>query len=305
MKKILYSIFLLSLLSCTKLTLNALDVLSNDIIIDKDRFLKNIVYTYELIDTVDAKYGYTLQPYKYKNVLFYNYKKNDSKNVLIMFHGGAFVIHNIPSIYYSMQESILENTKKDYEIILVDLKGKKYPSQSLELESVLQYAFMKYEKVVVMGDSSGGNVVLSTLLKRRDENKKMPNGIILISPWTDLTNTVKSRKTKFYSDILFGKKYPKLMFNNPYIEDVENKYNPYVSPVYGKYHNFPKTLIQCGENELLLDDSVELYNNMKNVGVDVKLEIYEDMIHDFQLFTIFDKTSVARKNISKFLERIY
>lgn len=305
MRKIIYSMLLLSLLSCTSLTLNTLDVLSNDIILDKDRFLRNITKAYELIDTVDASYGYTLQPYKYKNVVFYNYKKNNSKNALIMFHGGAFVIHNVQSIYYSMHEDILENTKKDYEILLVDLKGEKYPSQSIELETVLQYALNKYEKVVVMGDSSGGNVVLSTLLKRRDEGKKLPDAVVLISPWTDLTNKVASRKTKFYSDVIFWEKYPKLMLDNPYIKEVDNKYHPYVSPIYGDYKNFPKTLIQCGGRELLLDDSVVVYNKMKKAGVDAKLEIYEEMIHDFQLFTVFDEAFTARKNISKFLEGIY
>ena len=93
--------------------------------------------------------------------------------------------------------------------------------------------------------------------------------------------------------------------NNPYIEDVKDKANPYISPVYGDYHNFPKTLIQCGSTELLLDDSRIVYENMKKNKVDAKLEIYDNMVHVFQLFGIFDRTDEALKNVSKFLGGIY
>lgn len=305
MKRIKMLLVLLLLSSCTSLTIKSLDILSNDIVQDKDQFLKNILYSYNLIETIDKKYGYTLVPYKYKDTLFFNYKKKDSKNVLVYVHGGAFYIRTVNSFYYTMNEKILENCPKDYEIILLDYKGLKYPEQNKELENVLDYVQKRYDRIVLMGDSSGGNLILSQVLKRRDEHKKLPDGLVLLSPWTDLTNTVKSRKDNFTKDVLFGKTYPKLLLNNPYIEDVKDKANPYISPVYGDYHNFPKTLIQCGSTELLLDDSRIVYENMKGNKVDAKLEIYDNMVHVFQLFGIFDRTDEALKNVSKFLGGIY
>lgn len=309
MKKILkiFIVFLsiISLNSCSKLTVNGLRFLSRNVINDRDKFLKNIVYIHGLVETIDAKKGYTLKLYDYKGVKFYNYRKKGSKNVLIYFHGGAFVIDTIKGLYFKMNEQILDKSSQNYEILMVDLKGKKYPDQSVELEKVLEYAFSNYDKVVVAGDSSGGNVVLSTLLKRRDENKKLPQGIFLLSPWTDLTNNAPSRRFNFKKDALFGEAYPKLLVDNPYIEDVKNRKDPYVSPIYGNYKNFPKTLIQYGSDEILSDDSKFVYNAMKTSGVDVKLEEYEGMIHVFQLFPMLDKRDEALKNISNFLGEIY
>lgn len=309
MKKILkiFIVFLslISLNSCSKLTVNGLRFLSRNVINDRDKFLKNIVYIHGLVETIDAKKGYTLKLYEYKGVKFYNYRKKESKNVLIYFHGGAFVIDTIKGLYFKMNEQILDKSPQNYEILMVDLKGKKYPDQSVELEKVLEYAFSKYDKVVVAGDSSGGNVVLSTLLKRRDENMKLPQGIFLLSPWTDLTNNAPSRRFNFKKDALFGEAYPKLLVDNPYIEDVKNRKDPYVSPIYGNYKNFPKTLIQYGSDEILSDDSKFVYNAMKTSGVDVKLEEYEGMIHVFQLFPMLDKRDEALKNISNFLGEIY
>ena len=143
MKRIKMLLVLLLLSSCTSLTIKSLDILSNDIVQDKDQFLKNILYAYSLIETIDKKYGYTLVPYKYKDTLFFNYKKKDSKNVLVYVHGGAFYIRTVNSFYYTMNEKILENCPKDYEIILLDYKGLKYPEQNKELENVLDYVQKK------------------------------------------------------------------------------------------------------------------------------------------------------------------
>ena len=306
MKRIKMLLVLLLLSSCTSLTIKSLDILSNDIVQDKDQFLKNILYAYSLIETIDKKYGYTLVPYKYKDTLFFNYKKKDSKNVLVYVHGGAFYIRTVNSFYYTMNEKILENCPKDYEIILLDYKGLKYPEQNKELENVLDYVQKRYDRIVLMGDSSGGNLILSTLLKRRDENKPLVDGIVLLSPFTDLSNKVKSRVNKFDDDILFGVSWhPRYLNNNPYVSEVKDLTNPYVSPVYGDYYNFPKTLIHYGANEILSDDSILVYNNMIKNKVDASIKGYKNMQHNFQLFNIFKETNDSINKISRFLEEIY
>lgn len=306
MKRIKMLLVLLLLSSCTSLTIKSLDILSNDIVQDKDQFLKNILYAYSLIETIDKKYGYTLVPYKYKDTLFFNYKKKDSKNVLVYVHGGAFYIRTVNSFYYTMNEKILENCPKDYEIILLDYKGLKYPEQNKELENVLDYVQKRYDRIVLMGDSSGGNLILSTLLKRRDENKPLVDGIVLLSPFTDLSNKVKSRVNKFDDDILFGVSWhPRYLNNNPYVSEVKDLTNPYVSPVYGDYYNFPKTLIHYGANEILSDDSILVYNNMIKNRVDARIKGYKNMQHNFQLFNIFKETNDSINKISRFLEEIY
>ena len=52
-------------------------------------------------------------------------EKKESKNVLIYFHGGAFVIDTIKGLYFKMNEQILDKSSQNYEILMVDLKGKK------------------------------------------------------------------------------------------------------------------------------------------------------------------------------------
>ncbi len=306
MKKILkLAIICMLCTSCSTLTLKSMDILLNKVVIDKSRFFKVIDFGSELIDTVDKKRGYTLKKFSYKNVLFYNYKKRDSKNAVVYVHGGGFMVNYVNSLRFSFAETITEKTKADFEVILVDMKGTKYPEQQDEVNVVLDYILPKYSKVIIIGDSAGGNIVLSALLKRRDEKKQLPNGIVLMSAWADLSNNVPSRRTNFNKDILLGKKPIVLLDDNPYARKVKDKRNPYVSPVYGDYYGFPKTLLQCGEDEVLKDDSALVYENMKENGIDAKLEIYKGMIHCFQLYPIFSKTEQAVKSITNFLEAIY
>lgn len=305
-KKIFLIIFLnFTLLSCSILKIT--DILINNVITNKEKVIDIYDTVDKLINTVDYKPGYSINAYKFRNTVFYRYRKKDSKNALVYVHGGAFRVEYIKSAYFKFNERILENTKNsNYEILLVDYKGKKYPSQSIEVNNVIDYALNHYDKVVIMGDSSGGNLILSTLLKRRDENKPLVDGIVLLSPFTDLSNKVKSRVNKFDDDILFGVSWhPRYLNNNPYVSEVKDLTNPYVSPVYGDYYNFPKTLIHYGANEMLSDDSILVYNNMIKNKVDARIKGYKNMQHTFQLFNIFKETNDSINKISRFLEEIY
>ena len=67
-----------------------------------------------------------------------------------------------------------------------------------------------------------------------------------------------------------------------YADPVDQK-NPYVSPVYGNFSKgFPPTLIQVGTKEVLLSDSVRLYQALDQAAIPVKLDVYEGMSHVFQ-----------------------
>lgn len=307
MKKRIITILILAnfLISCTTITNKALDVFLNNTNVHKDTTFTFIQWVQKMIDTYDAKRGYSLKKYSYKGVLFYNLKKASSKNAVVYVHGGGFLVNYVNSTRFYFVEDLMEKSNENFETILVDMKGLHYPIQNMETEVVLKYIMKKYDKVVVVADSAGGNIALSTLLKMRDEGHRMPDGLVLLSPFTDFSNTVESRKSNFSEDLLFGKKDVKLLYNNPYVQNVKNVKNPYVSPIYGTYEDFPKTLIQCSEEEVLRDDSVVVYNKMKKQDVDAKLEIYNGVIHAFQLDSIFNETSNARNSIVKFLEGIY
>ena len=109
----------------------------------------------------------------------------------------------------------------------------------------------------------------------------MPRGLILFSPWTDLTGSGKSYETKVDVDPILNREY----LDNAiaaYASGQDLK-NPLISPLFGNFTGFPPTYIQVGSNELLLSDSLLLKKNLEKYHVPVRLEEYKGMWHVFQM----------------------
>ena len=63
----------------------------------------------------------------------------------------------------------------------------------------------------------------------------------------------------------------------------EDLKNPYISPLFGDFTGFPPTLIQVGDNEILLSDALSLHKKMVKENVPVKIDVFKRMWHVFQM----------------------
>ena len=135
--------------------------------------------------------------------------------------------------------------------------------------------------VILAGDSAGGNLALSLVLKLREEKRLLPRGLVLMSPWTDLTSSGKSHETKAEIDPVLDEEYINRMIK-AYAEGMDLK-NPLISPLFGNFEGFPPTYIQVGENEILLSDSLRLHKAMVDANVSVKMDHFPGMWHVFQM----------------------
>ena len=135
--------------------------------------------------------------------------------------------------------------------------------------------------IILAGDSAGGNLALSLTLKLKEQRRLLPRGLVLMSPWTDLTSSGKSHETKSEIDPVLNAGYLAEMIHNYAPE--QNLEDPFISPLFGDYEGFPPTYIQVGGNEILLDDSVMLYKKLLEANVSVKLDKFDGMWHVFQM----------------------
>ncbi len=136
--------------------------------------------------------------------------------------------------------------------------------------------------VILAGDSAGGNLALVLTLKLKAERRFLPRGLVLMSPWTDLTASGRSYRTKAEVDPVLDAEYIDRM-TKAYIPEGENLENPLISPLFGDFEGFPPVYIQVGENEILLSDSVELHKKLQKAGVPAKLDRFKGMWHVFQM----------------------
>ena len=240
--------------------------------------------------------------------------KENSKNnnVILYFHLGAFV-SGTTDTHREVGELFLLNSNAD-TVIVVDYKTApafKYPAAHNDafevLNAVRNDPEFLHSRIIAAGDSSGGNLALSLALMLKDNNQKQLDGLALISPWVDFTNSGNSYSQNYNTDPMFGYLCtPKdKEFVTLYAEDAD-KTDKYLSPVFhGDYSGLPPIFIQACSNEMLLDDAKAVYNLAISSGTDAKIKIYDNMFHSFQTVTANAETSkIAWLDTGEFINSI-
>lgn len=159
-----------------------------------------------------------------------------------------------------------------------------YPAATEDAMKVWNYLMLLgygARDVILAGDSAGGNLALSLALQLKAQKRLLPRGLILMSPWTDLTASGQSHETKAAIDPVLNAGYLAEMTGNYAAKEKLN--DPFISPLFGDYEGFPPVYIQVGENEVLLDDAVMLYRKLLHANVSVRLDRFPGMWHVFQM----------------------
>ena len=152
--------------------------------------------------------------------------------------------------------------------------------------------------VILAGDSAGGNLSLVLCLRLREEGRLLPGAILLMSPWTDMTMTGESMLERAEIDPALTPEYIRAV-REAYAGGLDPA-QPQLSPLYGDFRGFPPTLIQVGTHEILYSDAERLAERMRAAGVECRLEVWDNMWHDFQMYP--SKTAAnAMQNMAYFL----
>lgn len=155
------------------------------------------------------------------------------------------------------------------------------PEDALKVWNYLMLLGYGARDVIVAGDSAGGNLALTLVLKLKDEQRLLPRGLVLLSPWTDLTYSGMSFQQKAEEDPILSQEYLYQVREN-YAKGKDFT-NPYISPLFGDLHDFPPTYIQVGENEILYSDATRLYQKLVDANVSAHIDKFDGMWHVFQM----------------------
>jgi acetyl esterase/lipase len=139
-------------------------------------------------------------------------------------------------------------------------------------------------RIIVGGDSAGGNLALALLLRLRDAGMPLPAGAVLLSPVTDLELTGASHSTRRSVDPFFAS-----ADLQPFIEAYVGTHDPrepYLSPIRADLRGLPPLIVHVGDHEVLLDDASRLGEQAQAAGVDVRTVVWPGMTHVFQMQTL-------------------
>ena len=164
------------------------------------------------------------------------------------------------------------------------------------------------ENIIVIGDSAGANLALTSSLWLRDNGYPLPGHIVCFSLWGDATSSGESKIKNAYTDPFYGIPKKAKIEDNLHLLRRISKYalnvdrtDPYISPCFADFNGFPPVTLICGTAELDESDNDTVFEKMKKAGVDAVLHKFEGMCHDFQLFSFLPESRAAYKKV---IERI-
>ena len=230
--------------------------------------------------------------------LYYPSKK-ENLPVIIFFHGGGFVINSIES-----HDNVCRRICRDSKAIVVSVDYRLAPEHKFPAAVIDTYDATVWvanncasfggdpSKLIVMGDSAGGNLATVTALKARDLNGPKIAYQILVYPCTDARLCHPSITTKGKGYILT--KSLMNWFLEQYKESEEQIFDPYVSPYLAEdLSELPPALIQLAEYDPLYSEGKAYADRLRAAGNRVQLTKYKGLIHTFFTMPTFSKRCLA------------
>ncbi len=223
-----------------------------------------------------------------------------SQRVLLYLHGGGFVYGLTPQ-HMHMVATLAR--KMGTRALMVDYRlAPAHPFPAALDDCVTVYRWLlqqgfRAQDLVVAGDSAGGNLAITSMMKLRDSGDPLPAAVACLSPVGDLSGV--GDLPEDFKDPLLPRKAV-LYYNQSYVAK-NDPHDPLISPVFGDWRGLPPLLIHVGEDELLRQGAVRMAGLAQAAGVDVRLEIYPRMWHVWQLFLSLPQAIQSLDDITQFL----
>jgi acetyl esterase/lipase len=202
---------------------------------------------------------------------------------VLYIHGGAYVLGS-PKSHIAMCARLAKRAAATVTVIDYRLAPEHvYPAAIDDCVAAYRAIISEVDPalVTIAGDSAGGGATLATLGALKASGDPMPGAAYVLSPWADLTGSGESVVTRAPFDPMFD--------GNGLIE-AGTTYagetpldDPGVSPLFADPTGYPPTLIQTGMDEILLSDSTRLAERYEAAGVDVRLDLRDDLWHVYPM----------------------
>lgn len=210
-------------------------------------------------------------------------KENPKDKIIFYIHGGGFVLGEAKT-RRTFTTYLAEEMK--YDVIAVDYRlapEAPFPAAPSDCLKAYEGVLRQYnsKKILFVGESAGGNLVLSTLLQAKDKGLLLPAAVFAIAPTVQYDKEFPSYTENLNTDCMVG--YLSEEVCNEYLQtrDEGVLQNPIAAPYYGDYTNCPPIYLWVSSSEVLRDDSIFLYEKLKREKQPCNIYIRKKMLHTY------------------------
>lgn len=233
---------------------------------------------------------------------------NSNGRVILWLHGGGFIIPASNPAHLRML--CLLSKALNASGFLPDYRLGPYNQFPHSLDDceraymgLLEMGF-DAKKIMVGGDSAGGNLTLGMLQRIRKAGAPLPACATLVSPVTEM-GRIHLPPSRSYAP----RRDPMIPIGSMgslddfYTRDWDAS-DPELSPIYADYSGMPPMHYIVGDTEVLRDDSVLCAQRAKDAGVETQLDVWPILPHAFPLFeALFPETAIVRQDMIGFAEK--
>lgn len=227
----------------------------------------------------------------------------DTNVHVLYFHGGGYCVGS-PQSHAMLTSAFAKITTAHVWSVDYGMAPERPSPAALDDALRAYQALLKHvdspEHVFVAGDSAGGGLAVALAMRAKELKLSPPAGLVLMSPWVDLTLSGWTHTACKDRDHLVWRSMLEHL-GGLYADDTD-KTDPRISPLFGDLNGLPDMLIHAGSEEVLLSDSTELAGRAGCAGVAVELKIWPDMPHVFQAYTaVLDESRQSLADISHWM----
>ncbi len=222
--------------------------------------------------------------------------------ILVWFHGGGWVFHSIDTHDRLARELAAAS---GCAVVSVDYSlspEARFPVAVLECAEVVQKLAetgagwgLDPNRIVLGGDSAGGNLAFATALKLRDDGGPGLRGLLTPYPVTccrfDTPSHIEFGGGEFGLTTAGMQSFWAL-----YLRDEADRLNPLAAPLLADVAGLPPTLMQLPELDVLRWEGEAMAAKLKAAGTEVELEVHPGMLHGFM--RMVDPLSRARMAVA-------
>ena len=240
-----------------------------------------------------------------------NHWKSADRPFILYLHGGGF-LYGDNETYFGYECSLSDQLN----MIVIHVDYGLLPQQSLTKildEIMIVYKFLlKFhvnldQRLIGIGDSSGGLIWIHLLQQLIKENQKLPRAVVLNSPWTNFqlkkfdwslnqNDLINIEMAFFLRSVTIFDSQGSFKLTN------EEKYE--INPISDKFERFPPIYISVGTSDIFFHEIQIMARKIRRTGAEIFVDISHGSMHNFALFHLWtDDARCVQKRFSRWINQ--